>query len=371
MKGIIFSILLLISMSAFSDSQLNIDLAITNDHVVPAVQGVDASISYTPSNGLIKVRDGYPDFDNYDILSVGNQQGAYEVKYSLFTVNLVGKRFGHRISIKGKLIGSSIRAPQAAGSGFSSSFYNNGCATVNPNSIYGLDPKYEITASTTMSSECKASTIQQSLPYSPPIIFNGIYREFAFDLGQVIKSFEFSNAPLDIYQGSVVYNGAQWSARVSSGGPGRYAPNLNIALSLTKNSYFSGVVFTNNNVSFSIKNINEAEGVSVRGDAAVNFNLLGTFSDSDKVKLDVASTNNYRLRSTAGSIIPYSVDLEYRGARNPLVLQGNKQAPIIIEPGMMVSAINGQLTFNFKTPANLIHNGLFTDNLILIAELVL
>ncbi|HAT1531672.1 hypothetical protein [Aeromonas hydrophila] len=122
---------------------------------------------------------------------------------------------------------------------------------------------------------------------------------------------------------------------------------------------------------FSVINVNRGDGLFVEGSAAVLFNLIGVFSASDRIKFDLRSINGYKLTSTSGSVIPYSVNLLYRGVENSLVIEGVKRPPVIITPGLSASSINGELSFEFKSDARVISSGLYNDNLTVIAELVL
>ncbi|MGL4614922.1 MAG: hypothetical protein ACRCVV_13700, partial [Shewanella sp.] len=104
---------------------------------------------------------------------------------------------------------------------------------------------------------------------------------------------------------------------------------------------------------------------------STSFNFLGSFSKDDRVKINVASSNNFRLRSDLNSEIPYNMLLTYRDEKNQLVINGVKQNPIYLRPDVLASSISGQLSFNFDQSIVNIHNGRFNDVVTLIAELVL
>lgn len=364
MKYIILILLSLLSRGGYANSTTDINVVVRSQEVTVTSGG--ETLTYDPSSGILTLTDGYEAFDGFDIRSVGNQQGHQVRDYSLFTINMIGQKRGEKFSIKSKFASSQINIglmPTAAG--WDETFSNQGCSRVLPRS--DTISYTEIASDRNVNSECKGKSRQKSYPHSNIMLVYGDYRNVIFDIGSILKSQAYQSLPADIYKGTTVYNGDKWQARVG----GHYAPSQIFNFTLEKKPYFSGIAISNNQVTFNVQNINESSGFSVLGNASVNFNLLGMFSDSDKIKIDVASTNNYRLTSAGGSVIPYSVDLEYRGTRSPLVLQGNKQPAVVIAPGVMGSAVNGQLKFDFKTPASQVHNGLFSDNLTLIAELVL
>ncbi|CAD7549239.1 hypothetical protein KGEDBEEJ_01217 [Aeromonas hydrophila] len=365
-KHIIFAMLSMVSFSSFADSTINLNLSIINQDVSASVQGVGASVAYQGSDGLIRIRDNYPDFDNFNIMTVGNQQGAQHRWNSLFGINLVGVRYGHRLSLKGKLIGSSFGFSNRSNSAFTSAFFNSGCLSVSPQ-FAGADI-FEITASVDVNNNCTGATFQQVYTSNPVILTHGIYREFVFSLGDVLNSSSYKKLPPDEYKGTTTYNGDGWLSRV----PRRpYQPNVTMNMAIEKKPFFSGMVFSDNAPQFSVINVNRGDGLFVEGSAAVLFNLIGVFSASDRIKFDLRSINGYKLTSTSGSVIPYSVNLLYRGVENSLVIEGVKRPPVIITPGLSASSINGELSFEFKSDARVISSGLYNDNLTVIAELVL
>ncbi|HHQ4488407.1 TPA: hypothetical protein ACSP2A_000698 [Aeromonas hydrophila] len=367
MNYIFFVSIFLLSSNVLADSTINVYADITNQDVSSWL-GSHGSAEWQPENGMIFVVDGYVSFKDYDIRLVGSSEGHYVRTYSLFNINLVGQNTGKQFSLKSSFAGGRINMnEEPLPGGWPNTAYDNGCGWVSPRNV--SNQSYSVIKMDTPSvdTECTAATVQLAYRDKKPFLINGDHRQIAIDIGHFMNSKEYNELPVDIYRGTVTYNGDRWVSRTG----GFYAPNQVINLIINKKPYFSGIAISNNQIPFTVKNINESHGISVLGNASVSFNLLGAFSSREKIKIDVASANNYRLTSAGGSTIPYSVDLAFRGVRSPLVLQGNKQPPVIIEPGMMGSAVTGQLMFNFKTPANLVHNGLFTDNLTLIAELVL
>lgn len=349
-----------------ADSIASIKVGVANTDVVSMSGG--ESLNYDSSTGLLRFRDGYTDFNNFDILTAGDRSGWLARDYSLFQITLVGERSGKTFTVKSKFLSSKVGITNPHERIWTNSYHNNGCEKLMPKiNPFVFESFYEIHAFNDIDSQCQGATAVVAYSNSIPVFTQGVYREVLFDIGSIINSEAYRSLPFDNYSGTAVYTGEFWKAWVG----GIYRPSQRFDLTLEKKSYFSGIIVSNSKVPFSVKNIHDSNGFSVLGNASVNFNLLGSFSDDDRIKIDSFSANNYRLRSAGGSEIPYSVTLEYRGTRSPLVLQGNKLQSVILEPGMFGSTVNGQLKFNFNTPANLIHNGLFTDNLTLTAELVL
>lgn len=362
MKYIIIMLLCLFSKWAFPNSVTTLSVTVRNQKII-AMDSSYGQLNLT-GNNLLHLHDDYPSFKNVD-LAFTNIEARLFRSTSLFTINMTGKKWGKTFIIKSKFASSSLTMAASPSHSWNMDWGAGGCSRVSP-SGGNKENGYVIQSSSDVNMDCVKTT--SWMGYSArPLMTSASSRDVYFDIGEAMKSFEYNSLPLDIYSGTVIYSGEMW---ISSDGTGLF-PQQQFNFTIDNNSYFSGVSVSSSQVPFTVKNINESHGFSVLGNASVSFNLLGAFSEWDKIKIDVASANNYRLTSAGGSAIPYSVDLAFRGVNSPLVLQGNKQQPVIIEPGVMGSAVNGQLNFDFKTPANLVHNGLFTDNLTLIAELVL
>lgn len=352
-----------------ADSTVAIKIDVTNNDVRVSAQGVGASATYNQSTKTISFKDKFPEFEGLNINEYGDNsgriRGSISRHNSLFTIKLKGINYGHEITLKGKLTNTQFRGNTGAiaiGSG--NTFVNNGCIDIFPKS--NQQPHLFVKASTNLNDECSGRSGIAVFNANVVTLLVGQNREFILNLGELGNETAAKSLPPDTYMATTILSQTSWIGANNKS----YRPNLNLQITLDKKPYFSGLQLADSQLTFNVKNSN-ADGGKVIGYASTSFNFLGSFSKDDRVKINVASSNNFRLRSDLNSEIPYNMLLTYRDEKNQLVINGVKQNPIYLRPDVLASSISGQLSFNFDQSIVSIHNGRFNDVVTLIAELVL
>ncbi len=373
-RKIFVFLIFFVSLTSKADSVVTLDVAVTSSRVeVRSGQGNGLSVSYNETGRYLEMKDDYPDFSNYTLQVNANKEvvGRLSRNGSVFTVRLTGQKYKRTIALAGKMIRTKVNLSNLSTATWNYGTQSVNCVSRHPSTNHSVNYN-EIVSDTLLSInsiyDCKAEAAQKTYPNSTRIT-NG-QREFILDIREFIAR---ATLPPDIYTGSVIYQNDGWVAQNNA-----YAvrPKLTLNVSIEKKPFFSGLQFNDSVLNFLVKNHNESAGVRVSGQASTSFNLLGVFSEQDRIKIEARSNNNFRLVAAGGAAIPYSVKLTYRGASSQLVIDGNKQNPTIINPWIITqqtvsSSVSGLLSFDFSTPASQVHNGKFSDNFTLMAELVL
>ncbi len=349
--------LLLISMSCMAANvTINVDVTIANQEVTDiSVSGPGVTNGrYIAESRQIEITDSHPDLAGTTVVT---QQAQYFRDNSLFSALIRGQQSNRTETIRGKMIFSRITFPNG-GVAYQNGF-NSGCSLVNP--VTGGEFSggvFTIEAYADLAQNCTGKTRAFSHNGGVATLSNGS-RRYVFDISPLVLS---NTLPIDIYRASFTYNGIR--------ALGIATPVSTFNLTIHNKSYFSGLTLGANIVDFNVNNHNESTGLRVSGQASTSFNLLGRFTELDRIRIDARSTNNFRLSGSGGSI-PYNASIVYRGTTIPLVANGVKQNPIILEPNLISTTLSGSLAFDFSVQANQITNGVFNDTFTLMAELVL
>ncbi|MGL4615805.1 MAG: hypothetical protein ACRCVV_18315, partial [Shewanella sp.] len=292
-----------------ADATVAIKIDVTNNDVSVSAQGVGASATYNQSTKIISFKDQFPEFDGVKIVDFGGRRGSIRRHNSLFTVELKGINYGHAITLKGKLTNTQFRGNTGAVAvGSSAKYVNNGCDAVHPEKHQR--PNLYVFASTNLNTECSGesgTSVFAADTATSVTRLVGENREFILDLGGLGSGSQTAakSLPPDTYMATTILSQTSWNGATS------YRPNLNLQITLDKKPYFSGLQLADSQLTFNVKNSN-ADGGKVIGYVSTSFNFLGSFSKDDRVKINVASSNNFRLRSDLNSEIPYNMLLTYR-----------------------------------------------------------
>ncbi|BET81769.1 Alpha-related fimbriae major subunit [Edwardsiella anguillarum] len=325
------------------------------------------------SDGVLQLQDNYPELSGFLISDLGNGEGdsSFHRRTSLFTVTLTGARYGRTITLRAKLGRNIFRQDSFLLAHFSGSTVNNGCSG-------GLQPDYDNfpggaghfifidSGNHDFTQDCSGNTYPFIYKNIRPIYTYGDARRVWLDIPTLIASDAWQSLPADTYTGSVSLN------LESLENPNRGArKQLNTTTSVTirKQPYFSGLSLPSTNVLFKTRYTQE----HVEGYASTPLILQGSFDPNfGRVRLSVRSDNNFSLRNDTGRVLPYQAILHAGSKQYAL----NKDT-VSIAPPVEIISLNSTnqlpliLMFQFNQDKSNLIDGIYHDNVTLIAELPL
>ncbi|EUD07283.1 hypothetical protein [Providencia alcalifaciens] len=354
---------------AYSDTTVKSFFEITNNSLDKIkIESTDKTMHYRDvGNSLFEITDNYTDA-NINALQYGNQQLSFRRQTSLIKINMIGKKLGHKFTVYGKYANSNISVASPGGTYFNT-YKNNGCNLVspNPNNYDKSPPNYVISSDNNVKKDCIGSTIEINLSKNNPLSVIGKNRVVYLDIGDLIKSSEYKNAPPDIYIGTSIYTGEVIHNRVGS----RYTPRYINDITIQKNPFFEGVSLPVQENNFNIKNIEK----NIIGQLTIPYVINGQFTPYNKIKLNISSDNNFSLiNKTNSSRIPYSLTTTIGTRQIDLVNNGQLQNSGLIELTNLpkeIYAIQARFDANFSIKNNISITGDYSDNITAIFQISL
>ncbi|WP_429216866.1 hypothetical protein [Aeromonas veronii] len=366
------SLLLLLAFSsslyAFGDHTINIETNILGEDI-----GFQDNTSvYVPSSNNISYTDDFPEFIGFDITSVGNHQGGMVINGVLFSVQLIGARYGKTFILSGKVTEARLEFPNSSITSGFTVFQNNGCEDMLPTSPIYSHARMFIKTSDDMTRNCSGQTSHAT--FSGDRTIGPGNRTVLINLNSVYGNNAPTDIPPDSYYGSVTFAPITWNARVGDS----FTPNLTVNLKVNIQHYFSGFELGSRELNLNAKKVTENGEKYFIGRAQTTLSLLGKVAPHNKIMITALSRSGdftlQKVDTTGGVVgtkekIPYRVDIDFYGTPKTLVKNG-VATPIFISP-ISFSAPSGRLTFDFKSAANTLSTGRYNDIITLMAELVL
>ena len=366
------SLLLLLAFSsslyAFGDHTINIETNILGEDI-----GFQDNTSvYVPSSNNISYTDNFPEFIGFNVTNVGNQQGGMVINGVLFSVQLIGARYGKTFILSGKVSQAEFRFPNSSASSGFITFQNNGCEDIAPAGTIYTTPSMYFRAGDDMTRNCSGQTSQLNLTGDRTM--GPSTRTVLINLNSVYGNNAPTDIPPDSYYGSVTFAPVTWNARVGDS----FTPNLTVNLKVNIKHYFSGFELETRELNLNAKKVTENGENYFIGRAQTTLSLLGKVAPHNKIMITALSRSGdftlQKVDATGGVVgtkekIPYRVDIDFYGTPKTLVKNG-VATPIFISP-ISFSAPSGRLIFDFKSAANTLSTGRYNDIITLMAELVL
>lgn len=189
---------------------------------------------------------------------------------------------------------------------------------------------------------------------------------FGFDLhDQIRRHLSQPNYKAGDYVGSIVYTGDSIISRVG----GRMTESYTFNFVVTKKKQLVGFDFPNGMVTnFEVNKY----GSDYVGTAALHFNIDGVFNVSDKLRFTFNSANSRQGKLnlkhvSADKFIPYNVELVDLKVGRPILFNAQNESKLISNTSD--NKLNGKFNFNFRTNANDIVSGDYSDRLTIMVAL--